>query len=144
MFGFVGCSHLELVPDIFGRDRRLRDSEPPKGVRSGSTTRHVATALACPNERTSPDGAAESVWCQKPKCSSLDDRVCAPRRFAVTPCHGFAGCAVFGWWSCRYEAKWSRIITSPATAVSKRPSCTSRGNSDHNASAALPSKRSNS
>src|ERR1700676_1217320 len=31
-----------------------------------------------------------------------------------------------------------------ATAVSKRFSCTSRGKSDHNASAALPNKRSNS
>jgi len=33
---------------------------------------------------------------------------------------------------------------SPATAVSKRVSCTSRGKSDHNASTALSNKRSNS
>jgi hypothetical protein len=59
-------------------------------------------------------------------------------------CVGFAGCAVFGWWSCRYKAKWFRRTISPATACSKRRSCTSRGRSGHKTSAALPNKRSNS
>ncbi len=66
------------------------------------------------------------VRCQYRSGDEFSLRLRLPHRHG---CVGFAGCAVFGWWSCRYEAKWFRTMTSPATAVSKRFSRTSRGKS---------------